>query len=90
MNQDREPIDQELAKGMSLKQKPSYRPWAQKRNLAKARLYGLRKQLETMSKEGYLTASEFQYLGLSLLHINRALLNWRSQNNASKLKFGKR
>jgi hypothetical protein len=83
-------FDENVAKTLFPEPKKSYRPWAQKRNFAKSRLLGMRKQLEVMSKEDFLVTSERVELGLALLHINQALLNWRSQNEASKLKFGRR
>jgi hypothetical protein len=89
MNRNEE-FDENVAKTLFPEPEKSYRPWAQQRNRAKGRLLGMRKQLEVMNEEDFLVASERVELGLALLHINQALLNWRSQNEASKLKFGRR
>jgi hypothetical protein len=74
----------------SLINKPSYRPWAQKRNFAKSRFMVMQAQLKKTDEEGILTMSEIVRLRMALYHIGAILKDWNYENKASKRNFGKR
>jgi hypothetical protein len=83
-------FDPELAKTLFPEPKPSYRPWAQKRNFAKYKLVTTRFVLHNMIINRVLVEPERTHIDLILHHVNALLKRWDSRNEASKQKFGKR
>jgi len=83
-------FDPELAKTLFPEPKPSYRPWAQKRNFAKARFYKMKTLIEQTDKENVFTIPESIAANVLLHIIELVLRKWDSESEASKQKFGKR